>query len=130
VKSPVRTLSGGNIQKVVAARECTSSPKFLLACQPTRGIDIGAAEMIRSKILQLRDNNVGILLFSADLAELLEISDSIIVIYNGEIVAYFSDAGSVNEQILGEYMLGLKKQPHEELRGVINEEQTVMASRP
>lgn len=119
--SPVRTLSGGNIQKVVAARECTSDPEFLLACQPTRGIDIGAAEMIRKKIIQLRDSGVAVLLLSADLSELLEVSDSIMVIFEGEIVAFFEDAGKVNDQMLGEYMLGLKKQTSEELGGLIHE---------
>ncbi len=118
----VKTLSGGNIQKVVAAREFTSHPKFLLACQPTRGIDVGAAEMIRKKIVGLRDNeNTAVLLFSADLTELLTVSDSIFVMYGGHIVAYFPDAKQVDEQMLGEYMLGLKKQSAEEIGGVIFE---------
>ncbi len=118
----VKTLSGGNIQKVVAAREFTSHPKFLLACQPTRGIDVGAAEMIRKKIVSLRDNEqTAVLLFSADLTELLSVSDSIFVMYGGKIVAYFPDAKEIDEQILGEYMLGLKKQTDEEIGGVIFE---------
>ena len=121
-KAAVKTLSGGNIQKVVAAREFTSEPKFLLACHPTRGIDVGAAEMIRKKIVELRDvNRTAVLLFSADLTELLSVSDSIFVMYEGKIVAYFPDAGAVDEQTLGEYMLGLKKQSKEEIGGVIFE---------
>lgn len=113
----VRTLSGGNIQKVVAAREFTSNPKLLIASQPTRGIDIGAAEIIRSKILQMKnEENVSTLLFSADLGELLEISDSIMVMYEGEIVAYFENLVDVNEEILGEFMLGIKKQSDEEMK--------------
>ena len=113
----VRTLSGGNIQKVVAAREFTSNPKLLIASQPTRGIDIGAAEIIRSKILQMKnEENVSTLLFSADLGELLEISDSIMVMYEGEIVAYFKNLVDVNEEILGEFMLGIKKQSDEEMK--------------
>lgn len=120
--APVKTLSGGNIQKVVAAREFTSDPKFLLSCHPTRGIDVGAAEMIRKKMVELRDKNrTAILLFSADLTELLSVSDSIFVMYEGEIVAYFPDAKKINEQMLGEYMLGLKKQSKEEIGGVIFE---------
>lgn len=120
--APVKTLSGGNIQKVVAAREFTSDPKFLLACHPTRGIDVGAAEMIRKKIVELRDKNrTAVLLFSADLTELLSVSDSIFVMYEGEIVAYFPDAKKIDEQVLGEYMLGLKKQSAEEIGGVIFE---------
>ena len=118
----VRTLSGGNIQKVVAAREFTSLPKLLIACQPTRGIDVGAAELIRRKMLMLRDKeNTATLLFSADLSELLNGSDSIIVMYDGLITAYFPDASQINEEILGEYMLGIKRQKIEEIRGVIYE---------
>lgn len=118
VESLVRTLSGGNIQKVVAAREFTSHPKFLLACQPTRGIDIGAAEMIRTRMLRLRDEeHTAVLLLSADLTELLTVSDRILVIYDGEIVAMFADASAVDEQILGEYMLGLKRMSEEEMKG-------------
>ena len=111
INSNVDTLSGGNIQKVVAAREFSSTPKFLLACHPTRGIDIGAAEMIRNKIVELRDNfQTAVLLISADLTELLAVSDSIAVIYDGEIVAYFENTNNLSESDLGEYMLGLKKQ--------------------
>lgn len=118
----VRTLSGGNIQKVVSAREFTLNPKLLIACQPTRGIDVGAAELIRKKMIHLRDEeNTAILLFSADLTELLNISDSIIVMYAGKISAYFSDVSTINEEILGEYMLGLKTQSDEEIGGVVNE---------
>ena len=97
--------------RVVAAREFSSTPKFLLACHPTRGIDIGAAEMIRNKIVELRDNfHTAVLLISADLTELLAISDSIAVIYEGEIVAYFENTNNLSESDLGEYMLGLKRQ--------------------
>lgn len=111
IDSNVDTLSGGNIQKVVAAREFSSFPKFLLACHPTRGIDIGAAEMIRNKIIELRDKcNTAVLLISADLSELISISDSIAVLYEGEIVAYFDNTKNISEADLGEYMLGLKKQ--------------------
>ena len=118
----IKTLSGGNIQKVVAAREFTSDPKFLLVCHPTRGIDVGAAEMIRKKIVELRDEKrTAVLLFSADLTELLTVSDSIFVMYEGEIVAYFPDAKKADEQMLGEYMLGLKRQSVEEIGGVIFE---------
>ena len=116
----VRTLSGGNIQKVVAAREFSSAPKVLIACQPTRGIDVGAAELIRKKMISLRDEeNTAILLFSADLTELLSLSDGIIVMYGGKITAYFPDVSKINEEILGEYMLGLKIQSSEEIGGVV-----------
>lgn len=118
----IKTLSGGNIQKVVAAREFSSSPQLLLACQPTRGIDVGAAELIRNKIVRLRDEiETGVLMFSADLNEVLTVSDSIIVMCEGKIAAYFPDAGAVDENILGEYMLGLKTQTPKEIGGVLYE---------
>ncbi|MDR7870228.1 MAG: ABC transporter ATP-binding protein [Tissierellaceae bacterium] len=117
----VRTLSGGNIQKVVAAREFTSNPKVLIASQPTRGIDVGAAELIRRKMIHLRDKeDTATLLFSADLTELLSLSDGIIVMYDGKITAYFPDVSQINEEILGEYMLGLKTQSSEEIGGVVH----------
>lgn len=117
--APVSTLSGGNIQKVVAAREFSSSPKLMIVSHPTRGIDIGATELIRKKIVALRDeNNSAVLLFSADLTELLTVSDSMIVLYNGRIAAYFPSLDGVDEQVLGEYMLGIKAQSAEEIGGV------------
>lgn len=121
-EAAIETLSGGNIQKVVAAREFSSKPRVLIASQPTRGIDVGAAELIRRQFIRLRDGyRTAILLFSADLTELLTVSDSILVIYNGEFAAYFPEAGAADEAILGEYMLGLKKQTAEEIGGVLYE---------
>ena len=118
----IKTLSGGNIQKVVAAREFSSEPELLILSQPTRGIDVGAAELIRQKMLALRDRlGTAILLFSADLTELLTMSDGIIVFFDGEIVAYFPDVKEIDEEILGKYMLGLEKQSPEEIGGVIHE---------
>ncbi len=118
-EAEIKTLSGGNIQKVVAAREYSSEPALLIASHPTRGIDVGATELIRNKMVALRDDNrTGVLLFSADLNELLTVSDGIIVMYDGRIVAYFPDARAIDEHILGEYMLGLKTQSPEEIGGV------------
>lgn len=118
--APVSTLSGGNIQKVVAAREFSSNPKLMIVSHPTRGIDVGATELIRKKIVSLRDEeDTGVLLFSADLTELLTVSDSIIVLFNGRIVAYFANLDGVDEQVLGEYMLGIKRQTAEEIGGVV-----------
>ncbi len=112
----VGMLSGGNIQKVVAAREFSSQPRLVVANQPTRGIDVGASEFIRKKLVELRDGGAAVLLFSADLNEVLEVSDSIIVMANGEIVAYMPDAKSVTEEALGEYMLGIRKMRPEEVK--------------
>lgn len=118
----VKTLSGGNIQKVVAAREFSSRPGLLIANQPTRGIDIGASEFIRKKLVELRDEGTAVLLISADLMELLEVSDSIIVMCNGQIAAYFPRVAGLDENTLGEYMLGIKKQSAEEIGGVVFEQ--------
>ncbi|SHH88974.1 simple sugar transport system ATP-binding protein [Clostridium collagenovorans DSM 3089] len=112
----VKMLSGGNIQKVVVAREFSSNPKFIIANQPTRGIDVGATEFIRKKLVELRDDGTAVMLVSADLNEVLELSDSLIVMYGGEITAYFEDASKITEEELGFYMLGVKKQSPEEIR--------------
>lgn len=114
-KSDLRTLSGGNVQKVVAAREFSSTPKVIIANQPTRGIDVGASELIRNKIIENRDNGAAVLLISADLGEILDVSDNIIVMYDGEIVAYLENTPDLEESVLGEYMLGVKKQSKEEI---------------
>ena len=108
-------LSGGNIQKVVVAREFSSNPSVILIDQPTRGIDVGAAEFIRNKLVALRDEGKAILLNSADLNEVLGLSDSLAVFCNGKIVGYFEDASQLTEEELGLYMLGLKQQPAEEI---------------
>ncbi len=106
----VGMLSGGNMQKVVVARELSASPELLIANQPTRGIDVGANEFIWKKLIDLRDEGRGIMLISADLNEVLELSDSILVMHNGEVAGYFEDASELDEYQLGLYMLGLKKQ--------------------
>ena len=115
---PVRMLSGGNMQKVVVAREFTSKAGLILANQPTRGIDVGASEFIRNKLVELRDQGAGILLISADLNEVMGLSDSLIVMSGGKIAAYFEDAKSVSTDELGEYMLGLKTMSAEEIAKV------------
>ncbi len=106
----VQMLSGGNIQKVVVAREIYNKPKIIIANQPTRGIDVGAAQFIREKLVELRDGGSGILLVSADLNEVFELCDSIIVMHRGEIAAYFDDISKLTENELGKYMLGIEKQ--------------------
>jgi len=115
----VKMLSGGNIQKVVAARELTHDAKVIVADQPTRGVDAGASELIRRKIVNLRNEGAGILLFSADLNEILELSDSAIVMLGGKICAYFKDTKTITEEELGYYMLGVKEQSREEVREIL-----------
>jgi simple sugar transport system ATP-binding protein len=114
---PVGMLSGGNIQKVVVAREFSARGKCIVADQPTRGIDAGAARFIRKKLLRLRDEGAAILLISADLSEVMDLSDTILVMYGGRTAAYFQSASSLTEKELGLYMLGIKRQSAEELRG-------------
>lgn len=116
-----KSLSGGNAQKLIVAREFTNGPKAIIANQPTRGIDIGSSQMIRSKLVGLsREKQAAVLLISADLTELLEVSDKIIVMHNGKIVAYIPDVNQVDEFVLGEYMLGAKQQSPEEVRCAIH----------
>ncbi len=114
-------LSGGNIQKVVVARECSVDLQLLIAEQPTRGVDVGSIEFIHNQLLEMRDEGLAILLISADLNEILELCDNIIVMYEGEIVAYFDDKAKVSEEELGMYMLGLEKHSPENIRRAFNE---------
>ena len=117
----VGMLSGGYIQKVVVARELSKSPRLVIANQPTRGVDVGAAEFIHSKLLELRDQGSGIFLVSADLNEVLGLSDELIVMHNGKISAYFPNPSQVNEEELGRYMLGIAQMTPEQLGGMMDE---------
>ena len=117
----VENLSGGNIQKVVVAREFSNDPCLIIADQPTRGIDVGATEFIRKKLVELSRSGIAVLLVSADLNEVMELSDSLIVMYAGRIAAYFEDTSDLNDEIMGEYMLGLKQQKPEQIRRVWHE---------
>ncbi len=119
IQHQVQMLSGGNIQKVVAARELTQEAEIIIAEQPTRGIDAGASELIRRKIVEFRDRGAAILLVSADLNEVLELSDSTVVMHNGKINAYFQDTSKLTEEELGYYMLGVKKQTEKEVNAIL-----------
>ncbi len=116
----IRFLSGGNIQKVVVAREFTSGSNFVVANQPTRGVDVGTAEMIRKYLVrQTREKGIASLLISADLNEILEVSDRLLVMRQGKIVAAFPKANVVDVDVLGEYMLGIKTMTPEEMEGLL-----------
>ena len=119
-KQNVAMLSGGNIQKVVVAREFSTDPKLIIANQPTRGIDVGAASFIRQRIIEFRDAGCAVILISADLNEVLELSDRLAVIYKGKFSGLFNDVKNITEVELGEYMLGIKKD--EKLEGIIYEQ--------
>ncbi len=112
---PIKSLSGGNIQKAIVARECSNNADIIVLNQPTRGVDVGAMEFIHKKILQMRDMNKSMILVSADLTELKALSDRIIVLYQGRVVGVLEDVPNTTEEELGLYMLGLKEDSAEKL---------------
>ncbi|WP_066714206.1 ABC transporter ATP-binding protein [Clostridium sp. Marseille-P299] len=120
-ETEIESLSGGNIQKVVVARECYANPELLIAEQPTRGVDVGSASFIHEKLIELRNSNKAIVLLSADLGEALAVSDKLIVMYEGQIVGFFNDLSELTETELGLYMLGIKKQKKEDIERVMYE---------
>ena len=97
--------SGGNAQKLIVARELSSNPKLLIASQPTRGVDIGAIEFIHGRIIQARDEGLAVLLVSADLNEVMSLSDRIIVLFEGRVMGELSQAEATAET-LGLMMAG------------------------
>ena len=99
------SLSGGNAQKVIVAREVDAKGKLLVAAQPTRGVDIGAIESIRSILVDVKEKGLGVLLVSADLEEILSLSDRIIVIHEGRITGELA-ADDVDEETIGLKMMG------------------------
>jgi len=104
---PVRGLSGGNQQKVILAREISNEPDLLIAVQPTRGLDVGAIEYVHKTLIRERDNGRAILLISLELDEVMNVADTIDVIYAGTIVDSFQQ-GEVDEKTIGLLMAGGK----------------------
>ena len=102
------SLSGGNIQKVILAREISRGPKFLVCVYPIRGLDLGAAEFIHKQLLALRDSGVGILLISEELEEIINLSDRIAVIFKGQIQRMMG-RGEATQRKLGMMMAGVKE---------------------
>jgi simple sugar transport system ATP-binding protein len=105
IRAPAWSLSGGNIQKLVLAREISAGAALLVAVQPTRGLDIGAAEATRRLLLAQRDRGGAVLLISEDLDELVQVSDRVAVIYEGRIMGTFA-AEDVDEERIGLLMAG------------------------
>ncbi|ADG91400.1 ABC transporter ATP-binding protein [Thermosphaera aggregans] len=105
--TPVRSLSGGNQQKLVAGRELSKKPLLIVANQPTRGLDVAATEYIRKLLVQLRDEGKGVLLVSSDLDEILELSDRVAVMYKGEFMGIVKP-GEVSIKELGLMIGGYK----------------------
>jgi general nucleoside transport system ATP-binding protein len=103
-------LSGGNQQKVVAAREVARDPKVLVAAQPTRGLDVGAIEFLHRRLVEERDEGRAILLISLELDEVLSLSDRILVMYEGQIVGEHTSR-TTEEEIGLEMLGGRKKEP-------------------
>jgi ABC-type uncharacterized transport system ATPase subunit len=108
-ETPAKSLSGGNIQKVVLARELSREPHVLVAAQPTRGVDIGATEYVHARLLEQREKGTAILLISEDLDEVMALSDRIAVIYEGQIMGIVAGEYATPEQ-LGLMMAGVREE--------------------
>jgi general nucleoside transport system ATP-binding protein len=108
-ETPVKNLSGGNIQKLLLARELSRNPRVVIASQPTRGLDIGATEYVHSRLLEQRSEGTAILLISEDLDEILALSDRIAVIYEGQIMGVVPGEESTPEK-LGLLMAGVRSE--------------------
>ena len=111
----VRSMSGGNQQKAIVARELDRDKKLIIAVQPTRGLDVGAIEYIHKQLVQQRDSGKAVRLVSLELEEVMSLSDRILVMYEGEIVGEFNPK-ETNVQELGLYMTGAKRQQRREGR--------------
>lgn len=112
----IKSLSGGNVQKAIVAREFTAGADVIVLNQPTRGVDVGAMEFIHKKILEMRGEEKSLILVSADLTELKALSDRIIIFHQGAVTGVLDDVASATEEELGLYMLGLKKDSEERLK--------------
>jgi simple sugar transport system ATP-binding protein len=104
-EQPTRSLSGGNQQKVVVARELATDPKILIAAQPTRGVDVGSIEFIHRRIVEQRDHGLAVLLVSSELDEVLSLSDRVAVIYRGKIAAVL-EGDQIERERIGLLMAG------------------------
>jgi simple sugar transport system ATP-binding protein len=110
VETPVRMLSGGNLQKVILARETSGHPELMVAVHPTRGLDVGATEAVHKLLIEQRDSGAAILLISEDLDELLSLSDRLVVMYEGQIVGEMPAAGA-DINTIGLMMAGTQTEP-------------------
>ena len=99
-------LSGGNMQKIILAREIERNPKVLIAAQPTRGLDIGAINAVRQLLLKEREAGTAVILVSADLEELMSLSDRLLILYDGAVAGEVTDVANVTEETIGLMMGG------------------------
>jgi ABC-type uncharacterized transport system ATPase subunit len=109
VRQPAGTLSGGNQQKVIVAREFTRKGRVLIAAQPTRGVDVGSTEFIHRKVVAARDSGMAVLLVSAELEEVMSLADRIAVMFRGRIAGIL-DSSEATPELLG-YMMATGKSP-------------------
>jgi simple sugar transport system ATP-binding protein len=109
IETPVSSLSGGNQQKVIVARELSRPVKLLIVNQPTRGLDVGSIEFIHHRIIEARDKGAAVLLVSAELDEIMSLSDRIAVMYKGHILETLEARSATREQ-LGLLMAGVVKE--------------------
>lgn len=109
-RMPMGTLSGGNIQKVILAREIERHRDFMIFSEPTWGLDVASSRYVYDRIMELRGQGSSVILISSNLDEILSLADRIIVLYRGTIVAELSRTASCTKEEIGEYMLGLKVQ--------------------
>jgi len=107
-RAPVGTLSGGNIQKVILARELASASNLVIVSEPTWGLDVASSQFVYEKILEMRKAGAGILFISSNLDEILGIADTIAVMYRGRVVAFLPNVPDLSKERIGEYMLGLR----------------------
>jgi simple sugar transport system ATP-binding protein len=105
VGEPIRTLSGGNLQKIVLGRELKGSPRLIIANQPTRGLDVGSIEFVHKTLVEERDKGAAVLLVSVELDEIMALSDRIAVMFEGKVVAVL-DRADATEEKLGLLMAG------------------------
>ncbi|WP_297549095.1 ABC transporter ATP-binding protein [Thermococcus sp.] len=109
-KAPVKSLSGGNQQKLIVAREVSKKPEFIIAAQPTRGVDVASTEYIRNYLVKLRNEDKAVLLVSADLDEVLQLSDRMAIMYEGQFMGIVKP-DEVTEEQIGLMMGGVKVEP-------------------
>lgn len=106
--APIGTLSGGNIQKVILARELAGKTDFIIFSEPTWGLDVASSQFVYEKILEMKDAGAGVLLISSDLDEIIGLTDTVVIMHGGRIVAKLPNTGNLSKEMIGEYMLGIR----------------------
>jgi simple sugar transport system ATP-binding protein len=123
--TPASSLSGGNQQKVIVAREFSRPIKFLVASQPTRGLDVGSIEYIHKRLIQKRDEGCAVLLVSTELDEIMQLSDRIAVVYRGKVLDIL-DAKIATKEWIGLLMAGIIPSEEEKQTLVSKKKQILM----